>query len=299
MKTSCLKQSKKWRLIKGDILFSNRFSIILLFIIVPVSNVTGQSILFDFDSAPVYSPLPINQTVSGVTAYFTASGQGYSIQNTSTATVVPVGFTGGFIFPSSIYLSDLYIKYNQSITDFSIMYSTQELACDDAATMRVTAYMNGNLIGTNTQMTAHPGTWPVDTLSCSFPIGFDSVVVHYASPPPTCADYGVIFMVDNMRITPLNVSISEPALILEGLTVTNPISQIGTISFTLAQSQKINIALHDLTGRRITTVFDGYLSSGQHKLNWNANNEIVSAGIYILNITAGNFNQSFKVSLLK
>jgi hypothetical protein len=51
-------------------------------------------------------------------------------------------------------------------------------------------------------MTAtNPGTWPVDTLGCTFAQGFDNVVVHYDSPPPTCSDYGGIFIADNMSVT--------------------------------------------------------------------------------------------------
>lgn len=48
--------------------------------------------------------------------------------------------------------------------------------------------------------------WPVDTLRCQFPQGFDSVVVHYDSPPPTCQDYGTIYLADNMRVTPFGYS---------------------------------------------------------------------------------------------
>lgn len=81
------------------------------------------------------------------------------------------------------------------------MYACQELGCDDAATMKVTAYMGGTLVGFNTKTATYPGTWPVDTLACSFSQGFDSVVVHYNSPPPTCGDYGVIFLADNMKAT--------------------------------------------------------------------------------------------------
>ena len=51
-------------------------------------------------------------------------------------------------------------------------------------------------------MSANPGTWPVDVLTFSSAQGFDSVVVHYDKKPPTCQDYGVIFMADNMRVTP-------------------------------------------------------------------------------------------------
>lgn len=169
--------------------------------LVLISPAFAQVVLFDFDNAPLHSGLPISQTVSGITAQFTATGDGYSIQDANVLGFTPQGFSGRVIYPNSINLADLLIKFDSKLTDFSIMYACQELGCDDAATMRVTAYMNGSFIGTNTKTATNPGTWPVDTLSCSFPQGFDSVVVHYDKRPPTCQDYGTIFLADNMRVT--------------------------------------------------------------------------------------------------
>jgi hypothetical protein len=165
------------------------------------NRVVGQGTLFDFDNAPLQSSLPINQTVDGITAILTATGQGYSIQAANVLGFTPAAFSGRIIYPNSIYLADLLVKFDVTIVDFSIMYSCHELGCDDAATMRVTAYKNGALVGTNTRVAANPGTWPTDTLRCSFAAGFDSVVVHYDKKPPTCQDYGVIFMADNMKVT--------------------------------------------------------------------------------------------------
>jgi len=48
----------------------------------------AQSVLFDFDSLPAHSSLPAAYTVGGITASFTATGQGYSIQPANT-----LGFT--------------------------------------------------------------------------------------------------------------------------------------------------------------------------------------------------------------
>ena len=189
-------------------------SCIVAFILIScTAPVNSQAVLFDFDNAPLYTALPITLTVNGIIALFSATGQGYSIQNANTIGFTPPGFSGRIVYPSSVYLSDLRVGFDTTITAFSIMYSCQELGCDDAATMRVTAYKNGVYVGTNTRTATFPGTWPVDTLRCAFAQGFDSVVVHYASPPPTCQDYGVIFMADNMRVTPLNpTDISEGEL---------------------------------------------------------------------------------------
>lgn len=271
-------------------------SLLFFFLIGSVSRVASQVILFDFDNAPLYNSLPISQTSGGITAYLNATGQSYSIQDANVLGFTPQGFAGRILYPNSINLSDLLIKFDQAITDFSIMYADQELACDDAATMRVTAYMNGSLTGTNTRTTAHPGTWPVDTLSCSFPLGFDSVVVHYDSHPPTCLDYGVVYVADNMRVTALNTAVTSiTEKYIEEIIIPNPVSQSETISFSLLQSEKINISIYDITGRLINNIYNGLLNKGKHKVNWNFENKTVESGIYFLNITSDNFSRSCKL----
>lgn len=161
-----------------------------------------QQVLFDFNSAPLHTPLPLDLTAGGITGHFSGTGQGFSIQGPGSP-IYPVGFSGNFIYPSSVFAADLVVSYSRTLTDFSALYALNELACDDSATVRVTAYMNGVLVGTNTAMTPNPGTYPVWTIACSFPQGFNSVVVHYDKKPPTCTDYGVELFIDDMRVTPM------------------------------------------------------------------------------------------------
>ena len=163
----------------------------------------AQGVLFDFDSLPAHSGLPGSYTVDGVTASFSATGQGFSIQAANTMGFTPVGFAGNCIYPNSIYAADLLVGFSTSLTDFSILYAPQELACDDSATMRVTAHLGGVLVGTATATAANPGTWPSETLAIHSAQPFDSVVVHYDARPPTCGDWGPIFMADNMQVTPV------------------------------------------------------------------------------------------------
>ena len=161
----------------------------------------AQTVLFDFENAARYSPLPISSTAGGITAQFSATGQGFSIQAANTMGFTPVGFSGNCIYPGSVYAADLIVSFSAPVTDFSILYAPQELACDSSATMRVTAYLNGALIGTATT-NAQAGTWPTETLRFSSAQGFDKVVVHYDKPPVTGGDFGPIFMADNMMVTP-------------------------------------------------------------------------------------------------
>lgn len=191
----------------------------------------AQSVLFDFDNAPLSSSLPVNLTVDGITANLSATGQGFSIQRADTLGFTPAGFAGYSIYPNSIYPADLVIGFSQALSDFSILYAPEEYATDSSARMRVTAYMNGAFVGTNTTTADPPGTWPTATLAFSSTQGFNSVVVHYDAPPPTGGDYGPIFMADNMTVT----AVPEPnnyALMLAGL---------GVVGF-LAHRRKQNAA---------------------------------------------------------
>jgi hypothetical protein len=140
-------------------------------------------------------------TVGGITAQFSATGQGFSIQAANAMGFTPAGFSGNCIYPSSVYAADLIIGFSQLLTNFSVLYAPQELACDSSARMKVTAYLNDSLVGSNTT-NANAGTWPSEILAFSSTQPFNRVVVHYNAPPPTGGDYGPIFMADNMVVTP-------------------------------------------------------------------------------------------------
>ncbi len=159
------------------------------------------SVTFDFDNARQYAPFPIDLTVNGLWAHFSGTGEGYSVQAVGTVGISPPGFSGLCAFPSSVFASDLVIDFSQTLVDFSVLYSPQELGCDDSARMRVTVFLNGTFVATNTTTASAPGTWPSATLSIAAPAGFNRAVVHYDARPPTCADYGVIFLADNVTVT--------------------------------------------------------------------------------------------------
>jgi hypothetical protein len=194
----------------------------------------AQNILFDFENAPRYSPLPINLTMDGITAHFSATGQGYSIQLATVQGLNPAGFSGNCIYPSSIYAADLIVSFSTPLTDFSILYAPEEYACDSSATMRATAYLGSALIGTATT-NAQAGTWPTETLRFTSAQVFDKVVVHYDQPPVTGGDWGPVFMADNMAVTPA----PPPPTLWISLTASNyvklnwPVSYSG---FTLQQN---------------------------------------------------------------
>ena len=203
----------------------------------------AQSVLFDFDNAPLYRPLPIDLTVGGITAHFSATGPGYSIQSVSSAPIVPAGFSGHFLYPSGGSAADLLVSFSTPMTAFSILYATQELACDDSATLRVTAYMNGTLVGTSTANSTPlcVCTYMTNTLSITTTQAFNNVVVHYDASPPTCQDWGPVFLADNMNVTPMPpIILTSPTRLANGafqFTFTNtpnwPFTVLGTTNLSL------------------------------------------------------------------
>lgn len=163
----------------------------------------AQNVLFDFNNAPAMTSLPADLTVGGITAHLSATGQNFSFQQVGSVGIAPAGFSGICVWPNSVYQADLNVSFSKTLTNFSILYAAQELDCDCASTMKVTAYLNGTLVGSNTMSAVPGGVWPSATLSFASASGFNSVVVHYNQIPqcPAC-DYGVIFMADNMNVTP-------------------------------------------------------------------------------------------------
>ena len=165
------------------------------------SPAAAQGVLFDFETAPLHTPLPIDLTVGAITATF--SGTGYSIQDASVVGTPPAGFSGNCIAPSTPSLNDLHVSFSQAIRDISILYAPMELGCGSSATMRITAYRSGAFVATSTATAPNPGTWPTGVLTLSSPQGFDSVVIHYdQSPPGGCETAYPYFVTDNMTVTP-------------------------------------------------------------------------------------------------
>jgi hypothetical protein len=198
------------------------------------AQTVAQSVPFDFDTAPLHAPLPVTLTVGGITAEFSATGQGFSIQEAATMGFTPVGFSGFCIYPSSVFAADLLISFSPPLTNFSILYAPQELACDSSARMRVTAYQDAVLVGTSTTTAEPPGTWPSATLAFSPTTPFNKVVVHYDAPPPTGGDWGPIFMADNMQVSPGPPALRVSAAAGAGAAVLAwPVANSG---FTLQQS---------------------------------------------------------------
>lgn len=77
----------------------------------------------------------------------------------------------------------------------------------------------------------------------------------------------------------------------------NPFNSITTISFTLTRPDYIKLELFDVLGRKIQTIFEGFIKEGKYVIDFKADNLV--SGIYIYSLSAGNKTQTRKMIVLK
>ena len=95
----------------------------------------------------------------------------------------------------------------------------------------------------------------------------------------------------------MNIAISNDKFtdVVSGLNIyPNPFSDNIQFDFDLKNTEKVSILVQDITGKTITTIFDGKLNAGTQKIEWKKGNEI-PAGIYFARIQVGNIIKTQKL----
>ena len=82
----------------------------------------------------------------------------------------------------------------------------------------------------------------------------------------------------------------------------NPFNPSTQIQYALPKETKVVISIYDLMGRKVRTLVNDVQNAGYKNVMWNATNDmgrLVSAGVYIYSIQAGDFIQNRKMVLMK
>lgn len=82
----------------------------------------------------------------------------------------------------------------------------------------------------------------------------------------------------------------------------NPFNPITTISYDLFQDSFVNIVIYDMLGNVVKNFTGSNQSSGYSSIQWDATDnqgKLVSAGVYLYKIQAGDFTDTKKMILLK
>jgi len=82
----------------------------------------------------------------------------------------------------------------------------------------------------------------------------------------------------------------------------NPFNPVTILRYDLPEDAIVSITIYDMMGRQVKTLVNGSQTAGYRTIQWNATNdrnELVSAGLYLYTIEAGDFRQTKKMVLLK
>lgn len=76
----------------------------------------------------------------------------------------------------------------------------------------------------------------------------------------------------------------------------NPFNAKTLIGFDLPSDSDVNISIYSITGQLVETI-SGHFEAGTRSVTWDASD--VASGVYFYKVSAGDFNQTMKMTLLK
>jgi len=68
------------------------------------------------------------------------------------------------------------------------------------------------------------------------------------------------------------------------------------INFDLPMDSDVNVSIYSITGQLVETI-SGQFEAGSHSVTWDATD--VASGVYFYKVSAGDFSQTMKMTLLK
>ncbi len=94
-----------------------------------------------------------------------------------------------------------------------------------------------------------------------------------------------------------NISAEIPSAFLLLQNYPNPFNPATTIRYKVASSKDIKLVIYDILGKEISTLVNEKLQPGTYEVNWNGSQ--YSSGAYFYKLTAGDFNQTKRMLLIK
>jgi hypothetical protein len=121
---------------------------------------------------------------------------------------------------------------------------------------------------------------------------------------------GFIFTVTDLNGVSLNDTIMVTVLPLIEIPLKyafhqnypNPFNPVTTLRYDIPENSHVNITIYDMLGRQVKTLINQTQDTGYRSVIWDATNDygkLVSAGIYLYQIQAGEYMQTKKMLLLK
>jgi CubicO group peptidase (beta-lactamase class C family) len=113
--------------------------------------------------------------------------------------------------------------------------------------------------------------------------------------------HDIALMFENLQLNNDN-DVQSPSSFKLYSNYPNPFNPVTTLRYDLPEDGLVNITIYDMMGRVVKTLVNSSQIAGYKSIQWNATNdrnELVSAGLYLYTIQAGEFRQTRKMVLLK
>jgi hypothetical protein len=78
-----------------------------------------------------------------------------------------------------------------------------------------------------------------------------------------------------------------------------PSSGTASIVISLASDCHVHADVYDLYGRKVGTITEGYMASGDHTVAWDPSENVASSGVYFVHLVAGDESDTEKLVIIK
>jgi hypothetical protein len=82
----------------------------------------------------------------------------------------------------------------------------------------------------------------------------------------------------------------------------NPFNPMATVAFNLKDPGRVTLSVFDLRGRRVASLEDGFLASGQHRYTWTGmdyRGQRVASGVYFARLETAGLSMVRRMLLVK
>tara|TARA_X000000950_G_scaffold119643_1_gene149935 strand:- start:998 stop:2644 length:1647 start_codon:yes stop_codon:yes gene_type:complete len=253
----------------------------------------------------------------------------FELAENGTYVVVASGIVGDNAHPFNLLASTLAtaaedndhfaLKVMHGVTDAPAVdiYADGNLLVENLAYGEFQGYLQVPVGDYTLDITGHGSTDPVASFSAPLSsFGGGSGVVYasgFLAPAETDSAFALVLTTPNGDVITLPatetalsvnndnfVNISKDYIIHQNYP--NPFNPTTSIQYELLTDSKLNITIFDMLGNVVDELYDGFQTSGNKSIKWDARNssgELVSAGIYFYKIQVGNSSQVKRMIFLK
>ncbi len=125
---------------------------------------------------------------------------------------------------------------------------------------------------------------------------------HEAGTEPSLSSIEIADMFGNMLTAEFRKDEALPVSYSLGQNYPNPFNPNTVISFAIPGSESVELKIYNIRGQAVRTLIDGQMAPGRHTVQWDGRDDrgdAVSSGVYLYRISAGDFSESRKMTLLK